>query len=535
MPSLKINDPSIDWMSRDSHFFFDTRRLRAGEWKNLKPPFFPGHIYLFTSSHRKIAVLPKEAFLVSARTVNRHLKCVAEDRWLIALPLTHVAGIAVLARSFCGSFSIVKMPGAWNPKVFRNVLKTEKITLSALVPAQVYDVVGSGLSAPDSLRAVLVGGGALSPSLYRKARGLGWPLLPSYGLTELCSQVAVAGLSSVKNPISAVADSPSLLEGKRSAKGESVSLTAPAYPMAGHQRRGGGDDTSHTCLKKKPLNPGELRPADSVPAGGGDISHTCLKKTPLNPGELKPAGFASAGGDDTSHIRLKKTPLNPGELRPADSAPAGGGDISHTCLKKTPLNPGELRPADSAPAGGKDPSFPDLGILPHIQLKVEKGTFHVKSKALLKGYFDPEENRFWDPKLSGGWFDTGDLGELSGKNLRVKGRRERQIKILGELTDLTELSRQLKSVVSSLRLGGRFLLVPVPDPRKTWDLQLITTSFDEGDILKAVRGFNKRAAPFQRIKKVYVVSKLPAGEFSGLFKISPEDIRKHIGLPSDPP
>ena len=388
--------------------------------------------------------------MVSARVVNRHLKCVAGDRWLIALPLTHVAGIAVLARSFCGSFSIVKMPGAWNPKVFQNVLKTEKITLSALVPAQVYDVVGSGLSAPDSLRAVLVGGGALSPSLYRKARGLGWPLLPSYGLTELCSQAAVAGLSSVKNPISAVADSPSTLEGKKSAKGESVSLTAPAHPMAGHQRREGGGDTSHTRLKKKPLKPGELKPADF------------------------------------------------------------------------------------APAGGKDPSFPDLGILPHIQLKVEKGTFHVKSKALLKGYFDPEENRFWDPKLSGGWFDTGDLGELSGKNLKVKGRRERQIKILGELTDLTELSRQLKSVVSSLRLGGRFLLVPVPDPRKTWDLQLITTSFDEGDILKAVRGFNKRAAPFQRIKKAYVVSKLPAGEFSGLFKISPEDIRKHIGLPSEP-
>ena len=475
MPSLKINDPSIDWMSRDSHFFFDTRRLRAGEWKSLKPPFFPGHIYLFTSSHRKIAVLSKEAFLVSARAVSRHLKCSAEDRWLIALPLTHVAGIAVLARSFVSSFSTVRLQPPWDPKTFWNILKAEKITLSALVPAQVYDVVQRGFSAPKSVRAVLVGGGPLSPSLYRTARGLGWPLLPSYGLTEICSSAAVAQLSSVQGPASlrdtgnlfrrsdaaqisfaqgpvpAVADSLSVIKGIKSA---SDALISSAPPPAGFQKKG-----------------------------------------------LTAGGYSS---------RLKKKTLKPGELES-----------------------GELKPADSPSAGPTTaPPFPDLGILPHIQLKVEKGTLRIQSKALLKGYFDPEENRFWDPKSNEGWFDTGDLGELSGKNLKVKGRREQQIKILGELTDLTELSRQLKSVVSSLRLKGRFLLVPVPDVRKTWDLQLVTTSFDTADILKAVQRFNKETAPFQRIKTVYSVPKLPGGDLSGLFKISPADIRKQIGLPS---
>jgi O-succinylbenzoic acid--CoA ligase len=42
-----------------------------------------------------------------------------------------------------------------------------------------------------------VGGESLSPSLYKAARDLNWPLLPSYGLTECGSQVATAELDSL--------------------------------------------------------------------------------------------------------------------------------------------------------------------------------------------------------------------------------------------------------------------------------------------------------------------------------------------------
>jgi O-succinylbenzoic acid--CoA ligase len=68
-------------------------------------------------------------------------------------------------------------------------------TLASLVPAQVSDLVRARTPAPESLRAVVVGGGALSPALYDQARALGWPLLPSYGMTECCSQVATAPLA----------------------------------------------------------------------------------------------------------------------------------------------------------------------------------------------------------------------------------------------------------------------------------------------------------------------------------------------------
>ena len=373
-PLLKVNNSFIDWMSQDSHFFFNSHHPQAAEWKELAGtlPFFPGHIYLFTSSWRKIAILSKKSFLISAQAVNRHLECTTKDRWLVSLPLTHAGGLSILARSFYGSFFSLKGPDVWNPKSFLEILKTEKITLCSLVPTQVYDLVKRSVSPPKSLRAVVVGGGELSSSLYREAGKLNWPLLPSYGLTELCSQVATATLSS---------------------------------------------------------------------------------------------------------------------------------------LKKN--------------------SFPELKVLSHIQLKVKEGTLRIQSKALLTGYFDLEKKEFWDPKSSEGWFNTGDLGEIKGVNVKIKGRKDNQIKILGELTDLMELSHKLELLVSSLSLSDRFALIPASDERKGWDLQIVTTSFDEQNILKIIEEFNKKVAPFQKVKTVYSVPTLLKTD---IFKMPIEQIKKQVGL-----
>jgi o-succinylbenzoate---CoA ligase len=60
----------------------------------------------------------------------------------------------------------------------------------------VSDLVESSFTAPPQLRAIVVGGGALPQPLYDAARELGWPVLPSYGMTETCSQVATATLES---------------------------------------------------------------------------------------------------------------------------------------------------------------------------------------------------------------------------------------------------------------------------------------------------------------------------------------------------
>lgn len=168
-----------------------------------------GHFWVATSgstaeslSSVKLVALSKFAVLTSAKAVNLHLQSNASDKWTQVLPTFHVGGLGIEARAFLSGAKVVKAlrNDRWDVDYFYEVLVKEKCTLSALVPTQVYDLVSKNLKSPPSLRAVIVGGGVLDPDLYHKARALGWPLLPSYGMTETCSQVATAHMRSLESP-----------------------------------------------------------------------------------------------------------------------------------------------------------------------------------------------------------------------------------------------------------------------------------------------------------------------------------------------
>ncbi len=138
----------------------------------------------------KWVALSKQAFLISARAVNGHFGIKASDRWLIALPLHHVGGFAILARAHLSRSSVVHDVSRWQPLAFANLCEREKITLVSLVPTQVHDLVRDSIRCPNSLRAVIVGGGSLSKELTAGAMALGWRVYQSYGMTEAASQIA---------------------------------------------------------------------------------------------------------------------------------------------------------------------------------------------------------------------------------------------------------------------------------------------------------------------------------------------------------
>lgn len=153
----------------------------------------------------KLVFLSKKAILNSAEAVNEHLLVSKNDRWLSVLPIFHVGGLGVWARAFLAGISVDELkPDAqsaeirWSAHLFVDLCKEKGTTLSALVPTQVFDLVQGKLAAPPSLRAIVVGGGVLSEELYLAARRLGWPLLPSFGMTETGSQIATADLESLK-------------------------------------------------------------------------------------------------------------------------------------------------------------------------------------------------------------------------------------------------------------------------------------------------------------------------------------------------
>ena len=144
----------------------------------------------------KYVVLSNSALQASASAVNAHLRAGPDDVWLGILPKRHIGGYSIGVRAELSCTHVVWSEEKWDPLAFCKACVQHEVTLTSLVPTQVYDLVSSACQAPPSLRAVLVGGGALSDSLNQNAHALGWPILKTYGMTETASQVATQPMDS---------------------------------------------------------------------------------------------------------------------------------------------------------------------------------------------------------------------------------------------------------------------------------------------------------------------------------------------------
>ena len=349
----KINNFNIDWLSKESHWLFDEsqKTARALAEAARKAPFYPAHIGLLTSGRQKAVLISKEAVLTAAKAAVKHLSCERKKLWLVPLPSFHIAGLAVSARAFCGGFSFENHH--WEgPFAFAQELKEKSGSYTSLAPAQVYDLVSAKLRPPPSLEFALTGGGALSADLYQKARALGWPLLPTYGMTEAASQVATALRSSLT---------------------ASPPLSAKTKAAAG----AGQGDAAKEKEKEK-----EKEKAAPLKSGFADRSFPALSA------RRRAAGPSS----------FKQNPLTEqGEKEAPVSAEAAAWESQ----KKSSAE--RLFP------------LPQMRVLSHIQIREERGLLSLKSPALLTRWFHLSAGRFENPKDSEGWLQTEDRGRLLKK------------------------------------------------------------------------------------------------------------------------
>jgi len=134
-----------------------------------------------TTAEPRHVVLTREAMQASARAVGEALELAAEeDRWLACVPVHHVAGLAIVARSyFCDTaltvhphFDVGEVTGSAGP-----------CSLVSVVPTMLARLLEAG--APlHRFRRVLVGGGPIPEGLLRRAAEAGASVLTTYGLTE---------------------------------------------------------------------------------------------------------------------------------------------------------------------------------------------------------------------------------------------------------------------------------------------------------------------------------------------------------------
>ncbi len=150
------------------------------------------HTILFTSGTTaapKPVTLTYANHLASARASAANLGVEPDDRWLCALPVHHVGGLAILLRSaIYGTAAVVHE--RFDADAVTASLESGETTLVSLVATQLRRLVTAGFEAAPALRTALLGGGPVPRDLLAWAAQRGLPVVQTYGMTETASQIA---------------------------------------------------------------------------------------------------------------------------------------------------------------------------------------------------------------------------------------------------------------------------------------------------------------------------------------------------------
>ncbi len=193
-------------LASDAPFGLLHSRLAAEEVTRqraaVESPLPVGAVVLFTSGSTGVArgVLHTRASIDAAVTASEAtLGWRSDDRWLLALPMAHTGGLAVIARCHAARIPVVLLEGDFDRATCAALL--EDCTLVSLVPTQLAALLDDpAWRPPAKLRAVLLGGAAAPISLLEAAASRGVPFLTSYGLTETFGQIATAPLGHAGDP-----------------------------------------------------------------------------------------------------------------------------------------------------------------------------------------------------------------------------------------------------------------------------------------------------------------------------------------------
>ena len=128
--------------------------------------------------------LSAAALTHSARASLARAGAAPGDRWLLALPATHIAGIQVLVRSLVAGTSPV-IAGRLDPAV----LAGSGCAHVSIVPTQLRRLLAADqppVTWAPAFRSVLLGGAAAPQTLLGQARAAGIRVVTTYGMSETC-------------------------------------------------------------------------------------------------------------------------------------------------------------------------------------------------------------------------------------------------------------------------------------------------------------------------------------------------------------
>jgi O-succinylbenzoic acid--CoA ligase len=141
-----------------------------------------------TTGRPKGALLTLANQLASARAAASVLRLADGDRWLASLPFFHVGGLGIVQRCLLAG-ACVALPESFSAESLGRAVEALGVSHISAVDATLRRMLEAraGRALPDRVRAVVVGGGPMSPGLLDACP----QALASYGLTESCAMVTL--------------------------------------------------------------------------------------------------------------------------------------------------------------------------------------------------------------------------------------------------------------------------------------------------------------------------------------------------------
>jgi len=150
--------------------------------------------YFFTSGSTgkpKVVPLKRRQIMFAAKGSERNFKPGENRYWLLCLPLNHIGGISIILRSIFYGSAVYRMDTFNVDKIRAFLGKDRQFQVASLVPTMLLRLLEDPLfQIHHEFKALLLGGGTISPALIEQSLERGIPIVSSYGMTETCAQIA---------------------------------------------------------------------------------------------------------------------------------------------------------------------------------------------------------------------------------------------------------------------------------------------------------------------------------------------------------
>lgn len=199
----------------EKKFYYD--QIKEGHFNDLKLSAYEKSTLLFchqwlngkstfsiptsgSTGKPKSIEVSREQMVASAKMTAGALGLQSGDHALVCLNTDYIAGKMMLARGFVIGMQMTIISSIANP--LKSLAINSSIDFTALVPLQLQTILENEtekLKILNRLKAIIIGGAAVSTLLQKMLQKLSCPVYSTYGMTETVSHIALRRLNGKEN------------------------------------------------------------------------------------------------------------------------------------------------------------------------------------------------------------------------------------------------------------------------------------------------------------------------------------------------